>query len=161
MFWREPIQRDDWFRRLSTTTEADGIRLLGHRFEGPTISPLAASSRPHVTPALILQRVKGKLQYAVRDERPKALKGNYAIRVGRVTREVVESYVTSRLDHHQMADPRVQELLERYQIHRPNVDLSQPRRMSRIITDVSRHGNGAHKPRNQPLVRGLMACNYS
>ncbi len=57
VFWREPIQRDDWFPGLAAATEADGIRLLGHRFEGQAVSHFAVSSQPHVTPALILQRV--------------------------------------------------------------------------------------------------------
>ncbi len=147
-FWREPIRRDDWFSGLAAATEADGIRLLGHRFEEPLISQFAVSSQPHVTPALILQRVKGRLQYAVRDERPKALKGNYALRsVGRVTREVIESYVASQLDHHRMADPRVQELLERFQIHRPDVDLSQPRRTSSGIYWYNLHVVLVHRER--------------
>jgi len=148
VFWREPIQRDDWFPGLAAATEADGIRLLGHRFEGQAVSQFAVSSQPHVTPALILQRVKGRLQYAVRDERPKALKGNYAIRsVGRVTREVVEKYVASQLDHHKMADPRVQALLERFQICRPDMDLSQPRGTSSGIFWYNLHLVLVHRER--------------
>jgi hypothetical protein len=33
VFWREPMERDDWFPGLAAATEPDGIRLLGHRFE--------------------------------------------------------------------------------------------------------------------------------
>jgi REP element-mobilizing transposase RayT len=64
-----------------------------------------------------VQRIKGRLQYAVRDRFPKAWKGNYGIRsVGHVTRETVENYVASQLGHHQMADPRIQDRLQRFQI---------------------------------------------
>lgn len=158
-FWREPIQRDDWFAGLAASTEADGIRLLGHRFEKSTISQFAVSSQPHVTPALILQRVKGRLQYAVREQRPKALKGNYASRsVGRVTREVVESYVASQLDHHQMADPRVQKLLERFQIHRPDVDLSQPRRTSSGVYWYNLHLVLVHRERWNVVREDVLAA---
>jgi len=158
VFWRVPIQRDNWFAGLAAATETDGIRLLGHRFETPTISQFAVSSQPHVTPALILQRVKGRLQYAVRDERPKALKGNYAIRsVGRVTREVIENYVAFQLDHHKMADPRAQALLERYQIHRPDVDLSQPRRTSSGIYWYNLHVVLVHRERWNEVREDVLA----
>jgi hypothetical protein len=64
-----------------------------------------------------VQRIKGRLQYAVRDRFPKAWKSNYGIRsVGHVTRETVENYVASQLGHHQMADPRIQDRLQRFQI---------------------------------------------
>jgi len=128
-FWRQPIQDDEWFPQLAEATEPDGIRILRHRFAKPGVSQFAISTRPDVPPLRIVQRVKGRLQYIVRSRFPKAWKGNYAIRsVGRVTRETVERYVAAQLAHHPMADRRIQDRLRRFQIHGPDVDLSQPRR---------------------------------
>jgi hypothetical protein len=108
VFWREPETDSAWFQELAAANEADGIRLLGHRFEKPGIGQFGVSTLPSVAPLLVVQRVKGRLQYLVRDRRPKAFRGNDAIRsVGRVTREAIERYVAEQLGHHQMADPRV------------------------------------------------------
>jgi REP element-mobilizing transposase RayT len=131
IFWRSCPERDDWFAGLVEALEPDGIRLLGHRFESPDVSQFAISTQPHVTPLLIVQRVKGRLQYAVRQRWPKALRGNYALRsFGNVTREVVERYVASQVEHHPMADARVTERLRRCQIVQEEVDLAQPQRTS-------------------------------
>ena len=56
-----------------------------------------------------VNRVKGRLQYLVRQSQPKALQRNYALRsFGAATREAVEKYVGSQLAHHRMADHRVE-----------------------------------------------------
>ena len=131
IFWRSCPGRDDWFAGLAQALEPDGIRLLGHRFESPAVSQFAISTLPHVTPLLVVQRVKGRLQYAVRHQWPKPFRGNYALRsFGKVTREVVERYVASQVEHHSMADTRVAERLARCQIVQEEVDLAQPQRTS-------------------------------
>ncbi len=130
-FWRTPPCDDDWLEELRSATEKDGIRILGHRFAGTGTSQFAISTKPHVAPRLVVQRVKGRLQYLIRSRVPKPWRRNFAIRsVGRVTREDVEKYVTSQADHHRMADSRVQGQLEQLQIIRPGVDLSRPQRTS-------------------------------
>jgi hypothetical protein len=127
VFWRQPQDNGSWFVELAAATEPDGIRLLSHQFSEPDISQFAISTKPHVSPLLVVQRVKGRLQHSVRERLSKAFHGNYAIRsVGNVTRETVEAYVADQLGHHQMADLRVQERLARYQIQCPDVDLSEP-----------------------------------
>ena len=111
--------------------ESDGIRLLGHRFETPKTSQFAVSTRPEVSPLLIVQRVKGRLQYLVRQQWPKALQGNYALRsFGNVTRETIERYVAGQVDHHPMADPRVVRRLRQSQIVSEHVDLAEAQRTS-------------------------------
>ena len=113
VFWRTPPARDDWFAPLDTALASDGIRLLGHRFESPDVSQFAISTQPQVTPLLIVQRVKGRLQHLVRDEWPKAFRGNYSLRsFGKTTREAVENYVAGQVDHHPMADPRGNEVMQ-------------------------------------------------
>jgi hypothetical protein len=97
VFWRVPPSDDDWFTNLDQALEPDGIRLLGHRFQSPAVSQFAISTQPKVAPVLIVQRVKGRLQYLVRDQWPKPFRGNYALRsFGNVTREVVETTSQAR-----------------------------------------------------------------
>src|SRR5207248_1140753 len=79
---------------------------------------------------------------------PKALQRNYALRsFGSATREAVEKYVGSQLNHHRMADPPVQALLARYQIHHPEVDLSQHRSTSHGVYWYNLHVVGVHAER--------------
>ena len=105
VFWRQAEPDDGWFQQLAAATEPDGIRPLKHHFREPAISQFAISTQPHVSPLLVVQRVKGRLQYLVRHRRPKAFQGNYAIRsVGHVTRQGIEAYVADQLGHHRMAD---------------------------------------------------------
>jgi REP element-mobilizing transposase RayT len=114
----------------------------------PGVSQFVVSTQPHVAPLTIVERVKGRLQYFVRDTLPKPLKRNYAIRsFGQVIRETVEAYVASQLEHHQMADARVQERLGRYQIHNADVDLSQVRQTSHGLYWYNLHVVLVHRER--------------
>lgn len=147
-FWRTPETDSSWLSDLTAANEVDGIRLLGHRFESPGISQFAASTLPNVPPLLVVQRVKGRLQHMVRTRLPKAFRGNYAIRsIGHVTRETIERYVADQLGHHRMADPRVQSRLARFQIERPEVDLSQPQRTSHGLYWYNLHVVLVHQER--------------
>lgn len=128
VFWREPNDDESWFHDLAAALEPDGIRLLSHRYLKPGVSQFMASTGVLIAPVNIVQRIKGRLQHAIRAMRPKALKGNYAIRsIGKVTRHTVEQYVAGQVAHHAYADPRFQARLQRYQISDDSVDLSQPR----------------------------------
>jgi REP element-mobilizing transposase RayT len=131
VFWRQTPTDAAWYHELAEALAADDIRLLGHRFAQPRVSQFAVSTKPHVAPVTIVQRIKGRLQYIVRERMPKPLQRNYAIRsFGHVTRTTIEQYVASQLEHHQMSDPRVQERLARSQIRRDDVDLSQAQQTS-------------------------------
>lgn len=148
VFWRQAEPDDGWFQELAAATESDGIRLLKHHFREPAISQFAISTQPHVSPLLVVQRVKGRLQYLVRHRRPRAFRGNYAIRsVGHVTRQGVEAYVADQLGHHRMADPRIQARFAQYQIERPDVDLSQPQKTSHGIYWYNLHVVLVHRER--------------
>jgi hypothetical protein len=134
VFWRVAMTDTPWFAGLASALEADSIRLLDHRFSEPGVSQFSLSTLPSVTPLLLVQRLKGRLQYLVRESHPKAFQRNYALRsFGSATREAVESYVASQLQHHRMPDPRVQALLERFQIVNPDVDLCRSRSTSHGI----------------------------
>ena len=154
VFWREPHGADDrsWFLPLSNALQPDGITLRSHRFVGDASSQFVVSSLPEVSPSLVVQRIKGRLQYLVRAERPKALRRNFAIRgFGRVTRNVVEKYISDQLGHHRMADPRVQKRLDSYQISHPEMNLSEPQRTSHGLFWSSLHLVFVHRERRNEI----------
>ena len=128
VFWRrQPIPDSEWLIQLQSSTEADGVRILKHRITTGDCSQFFVSTKPHVSPSAMIRSVRGRLQYLVREQHPKALQRNYAVRsIGAATRTVVEDYVAKQMDRHRMADPRVQDLLLQYQKTYPGVDLSQP-----------------------------------
>jgi len=128
VFWHEAPFSDDWLPALRPVMEADGVRILDHRFATPTCSLFLVSTRPEFLPQEIPRSVKGRLQYLVRDRWPKAFQRNYDLRsVGSTSREKVEAYVASQLEHHLPDDPQLRAELADLQIIRPDVDLSQPR----------------------------------
>lgn len=128
VFWRQPIDTDPWLNDLNENLEPDGIRLLQHRFVKPGISQFLTSTIPPVSPKLVVQRVKGRLQHLINRELPRPFKRNYSIcSIGKVTRQTVERYVAEQLNHHTMADRGVQKRFAKYQIARSQVDLSAAR----------------------------------
>ncbi len=97
---------------------------------------------------LIVNRVKGRLQYLIRSFLPKTFQRNYALRsFGSATRQAIEGYVTSQLEHHPIANERVQALFGRFQIVHPEVDLSQPRATSHGIYWYNLHVVLVHRGR--------------
>lgn len=148
VFWREDMPTEGWLPVIAAALETDGIRVLGHRHEFSKISQFMLSTLPQVSPSTIVQRVKGRLQYCVRDKRPKALRGNFALRsVGNESREVVEQYVAKQVQHHPMADPRVVERLQRVQILNPEIDLRKPQRTSQGLYWYNLHLVLVHRDR--------------
>ncbi len=134
LFWHVPVADVAWLSELQAATEADGVRVLEHRFVKPGVSQLLVSSRPEVAPHRVVWSVKGRLQHLVRREHPKAFRRNYALRsIGSASREAIERYIAGQVEHHPMADPRVQERLQVYQIHNPEVDLSAGRQNAHAL----------------------------
>ena len=129
VFWRVPIEDSPWLGPLSKAAVPDGIRILDHRFTKPGTSQFLLSTLPEVDPQKVVARVKGRLQYLVRDRWPKAFQRNFAIdSLGSATRAVIEQYVETQLDRYVMAEGDLQAFLKSIQIRRPEVDLSQKRR---------------------------------
>ena len=129
VFWRQqPVADDQWLNLLQSATEPDDVRVLKHRITiTGDASQFFVSTKPHVSPAQMIRSVKGRLQYIIREQQPKAFQRNYAVRsVGAATRSVVEDYVAKQMDRHPMADLRVQDLFLQYQKSYPAIDLSQP-----------------------------------
>ena len=126
VFWHDPVMSpDSWLEPLKVIVENDGVRVLEHRLSAKNVSQFLLSTKPQVSPSAAIRSVKGRLQYLVRQERPKAFRRNYSIlSVSSANLETIESYVASQVEHHAMADPRICERLRNYQITDPQVDLS-------------------------------------
>jgi REP element-mobilizing transposase RayT len=132
IFWRTSAPREfEWLDSLNASSEADGVRILEHRFKNADLSQFLVSTRPDSAPTQIVRSLKGRLQYLVREQFPKAFRRNYSVHsVGSANLAAVEAYVASQLEHHRMADQRVQLRLAKQQIHCPEADLSLPMRSS-------------------------------
>jgi REP element-mobilizing transposase RayT len=58
----------------------------------------------------VAARVKGRLQYRLRRTIPKAFQRNYSIHgIGSTRRDKLDNYIDSQLEHHPLADARLQE----------------------------------------------------
>ena len=135
------------------------MRVLEHRFADERMSQFLVSTKPAVSPHALVRSVKGRLQYLVRGERPKAFQRNYCLRsVGSVTREDVENYVRAQPGHHPMADPRVQAIFERNQICNPQVDLSRPRQGDHAIYWYNLHIVLVHAERFREVCEERIAA---
>ena len=92
VFWRTAPRESSWFFKLQEACEPDGIRVLEHAFTPPHTSQFLISSKPEVAPLLIAQRVKGRLQYLIRDQMVQAFRRNYSLRsIGSTRREKLEA----------------------------------------------------------------------
>ncbi len=159
VFWHQPPSAAEWLDALQAATEPDGVRVLEHRFVDERMSQLLVSTKPAVSPHALVRSVKGRLQYQVRGERPKAFQRNYCLRsVGSVTREAVENYVRAQAGHHSMADPRVQAVFERNQLCNPHVDLSLPREGDHAIYWYNLHMVLVHTERFREVCEERIAA---
>ena len=121
-------QPEAWLGALQTATETDGVRILECHFHEPTSIQLLISTLPRVSPSRVVASVKGRLQYLVRDEFPRAFRRNYRIEsVGEVNRETIEQYVARQLDRHPPVSPLWRRKLMRLQYEDSSVDLSETR----------------------------------
>jgi hypothetical protein len=102
VFWRVPPPPEhEWLASLKPSTEDDGVRILEHRFKNVEISQFLVSTRPDSAPPQIVRSLKGRLQYLLREQLPKAFHRNYSIHsVGSANLTTVAAYVASQLEHH-------------------------------------------------------------
>ncbi|MGH7493671.1 MAG: transposase [bacterium] len=130
VFWRDaPIAVEHWLEELKPLTEKDGVRILEYRLKDGVTSQFLISTRPELSPSGVIRSVKGRLQHQIRKQVPKAFKENYSVKsVGSTKLDVVQHYLDTQLEHHQMADPEVRARFGKYQLDQPQVDLNSPRR---------------------------------
>ena len=159
VFWHQDVSTAEWLGALQAATEQDGIRVLEHCIADKRMSQFLVSTKPAVSPHEAVRSVKGRLQYLVRGDRPKAFQRNYCLRsVGSVTRDTVEKYVRSQPGHHVMADPRVQAIIERNQICNPHVDLSRSREGDHAVYWYNLHIVMVHVERFREVCEERLAA---
>lgn len=113
---------------VSNLLESDGIRILEQRLRSSSVLLFLVSTTPDVAPSRILQRLKGRIQHAIRATHPRALRRNYRLEsVGSAKQIVLDAYVAKQPARHPMADPRAHEILQANQIRQPNVNLTKLR----------------------------------
>ncbi len=126
--WREAVPESAWLGPLQDSLLKDEIRILTLKQPSELMTQFALSTLPSHSPRFIIQRLKGRLQYAVREQSPKALRPHYAIRsFGTQEREVVEAYVAKQPFKHTMAAERTQRIFEDLLYCDSAVDLSAAR----------------------------------
>ena len=140
-FWNHAIPTPaSWLPALQEVTEPDGVRVLEHRIARENVSQFLVSTKPNVSPAHCLRSIKGRLQYLVRDVLPKAFRRNYRIASpGEGNQAAIEQYVAAQLQHHPMADPRVDAMLAPHQFVDSSLNLSMPRRSGHGEFDYNLH----------------------
>lgn len=117
---------ESWRPVLSAAVERDHVRLLDVTVRDNRLLFLL-STTPAVIPQAIVKSVKGRLQHLWQSEIPQAFRRNFSLAsLGDAGRSEIEGYVASQLEHHLMADERVQTLLSSFQVAFPQVDLSEP-----------------------------------
>ena len=112
---------------LSSSWEADGIRLLEHRWDAQRVQA-TFSTTPRVAPDFLAARAKGRLQHALRQAGIGAsFARNFSVRaIGNNTRETVGRYVHDQVQRGDFADPKYREGLKLAGWTNPEIDLRQP-----------------------------------
>ncbi len=115
-----------WSEELQAATEKDNVRILSILTRTENVLQFFVSTRPTISPSDVVRSVKGRLQYLIRDQIPKAFRRNYHVQsVGEVNSKVLDQYVAGQTAKHPMADPKVQACLAAYQFQDADIDLSQ------------------------------------
>jgi REP element-mobilizing transposase RayT len=128
LFWKTAPGTDSWLPELSELTEADGVRILQHRFSQPNCSLFLTSTQPQISPATISWSIKGRLQRMVRPTYPVAFQRNYDLRsAGSTSREKVESYVAAQATHHLSDNSSLCALFSDLAMLNSDIDLSKAR----------------------------------
>ena len=128
------------FKSLQTKWEADSIRLLEHTWSPQKIQ-LTVSTSPEVAPDFCAQRLKGRLQYELRQQgTPVSFSRKFSIRsVGDVTTETVEAYIAKQIPKEKFADHRFAERLQQWNFQDKSVDLTEGERSNSARYFVNYH----------------------
>lgn len=112
---------------LSEALAADGTPLESHTWS-PDMIHLTVAAPPDLAPVRIAQRLKGRLDHALRKAgTPVSFSRKVGVRaIGHNCTAVVERYVRDQLEHVDLADSRYRATLAAAAIHDPAVDLADP-----------------------------------
>lgn len=129
---RFPGNLDQILERLASVWEADGIRLLEYRCEADLVQVLT-SVLPTVTPVQFAQRMKGRLDHALRQGgSPVSFSRKVSVAtIGRNCREQIENYIAQQVTHHRFVDPNWEARLSELTVLDPTVDLGRPTEVKR------------------------------
>jgi REP element-mobilizing transposase RayT len=140
IFCHQPPADCGWLPALQQVCEPDDIRILQHEFKAPNVIQFLISTKPHVAPVFIAQRVKGRFQHLICQTTVLPFRRNYSIRsLGSTRGAKLDEYRASQVGHHPMADQRVQHRFAKYQIHHPDVDLVSFRRTEHAVYGYNLH----------------------
>ena len=132
VFWKISPGTDSWLAELTAQVEADGLRILEHRFRDGLTSMFLISTTPDVAPVLIPARIKGRLQHLLKSAFPQPFQRNYdLVSLGSTRGEKTEEYVRLQVQHHLPDDPELSSLFRDLQIVIPDVDLLKTRYVRR------------------------------
>lgn len=126
--------------QLTSQWESDGLRLLEQQWSNELVQ-LTFSTKPHVSPKLLAQRVKGRLQHIFRNAGSSVqFARHFSVRaIGNNTHSTVEHYIRKQVSRGDLADPRYQRSLESSTWIDSTVDLSEP-----IATSSGRYWYNLH-----------------
>lgn len=123
--WTAPVSDTLWLEPARNSLANDNLRILSSRWLTDCSSQFAISSQPNHSPSFIVQRLKGRIQYAAREHCPKALRSHYSLRsFGTQERRIIENYVLNQTNHHKMATPKAQGIFESLRYHDKSIDLA-------------------------------------
>src|SRR5947209_18799469 len=162
VFWKVSAPPGNaWLSALQAATEPDGVRILDHRYTKESVSQFLVSTKPHVAPDQCLRSIKGRLQYLLRANMPKAFRRNYSIKsLGSANRDAVEAYVAGQMRRHPMADRRAEMILAPFQFVDDQVDLSLPRRTSHGEFVYNLHPVAVHQERYAEIRADALRRTY-
>ena len=128
LFGKQSLPRStNWLENLKVAIEPDGVRILSCSLTQANVIQFFVSSRPALSPSQIVRSIKGRLQYEIRDDLPKAFRRNYHIQsVGEASSAVLDHYIAGQPAKHPMADQNVQDFFEANQFLDSKVNLSKP-----------------------------------
>lgn len=87
---------------LKGAVEVDGLRILSVNQRLENTLQFLISTRPESAPSEIVRSIKGRLQYLIRDQLPKAFRRNYHIQsVGEANSKLLDDYVAKQPKKHQ------------------------------------------------------------
>jgi REP element-mobilizing transposase RayT len=122
---------ETWIESLQIATEPDGVRILEARTLNDRSHQFLVSTLPILSPADIVRSIKGRLQYLVRADIPKAFQRNYSIvSVGESNSDCLSNYVANQPSRHPMAAAHTQQRIESFQFLDERLDLSKSRTSS-------------------------------
>jgi REP element-mobilizing transposase RayT len=122
---------ESWLESLQIATEPDGIRILEARTLNDRSHQFLVSTLPSLSPSHIIRIIKGRLQYLIRSEIPKAFQRNYSIvSVGEANGDCLGGYVAKQPIRHRMAANSTQQRVESFQFVDEQLDLRKSRTSS-------------------------------